>query len=234
MNSVLNDYIRVFEHNGECPYGIEKDCVNQIFQSDFKLNEVQFDFFLKRGWRKFGYFYFRPFSKQCCVPIRVLTDSFSPSKSQRRILKKTDNIEIQFKTLNFRKEIYDIYVNHCKRFPQTPSSIADFIESFFNSSAPSFQSEYYLNKELIAVGFLDFSHKSLSSVYFIYKNEYSYLNLGTFSILKEIEYAKELGLKYYYLGYYIKENPKMAYKNNFFPNEKLNWEKGIWETYFKK
>ena len=46
---------------------------------------------------------------------------------------------------------------------------------------------------------------------------------------KEIEFAKSLGLKYYYLGYYIENNKSMSYKNRFFPNEKYIWESGFWK-----
>lgn len=68
----------------------------------------------------------------------------------------------------------------------------------------------------------------MSSIYFIYRDEYTKFRLGIFSALKEAEYAHSLGLKHYYLGYYIENNLKMAYKNSFHINEKMEWNTGIW------
>ncbi|MFC1671337.1 arginyltransferase, partial [Spirochaetota bacterium] len=108
------------------------------------------------------------------------------------------------------------------------TDIEDFMANFYSESCPSVQSEYYLKDQLIAVGFLDMSSKSLSSIYFIFKTAYEKYSLGTFGALKEIEYTSSLGLKYYYLGYYIENNQSMSYKNRFQPNEKYNWQNEKW------
>ena len=98
----------------------------------------------------------------------------------------------------------------------------------FTPSTLSFQSEYYLADELIAVGFLDVSTQGLNSVYFIYDPKYSKRSLGHFGVMKEIELANSLNLSYYYLGFYIKENDSMSYKNIFYPHEYLDWENNVW------
>jgi arginine-tRNA-protein transferase len=90
------------------------------------------------------------------------------------------------------------------------------------------QSEYYIDDKLAGVGFIDISSNSLSSIYFIYSSGFKKYRLGTFSALKETEYALSLGLKYYYLGYFIEKNSSMAYKNSFHINEKMDWESGKW------
>jgi len=195
------------------------------------LNKEEMDILLSQGWRKFGAYFFRPNCNNChdCIPIRVCVNEFMPSKSQRRALKKTSEISVVFKDLEFRDEIFDIYCDHSlKRFGKIESDLEDFLTSFYSQTCPSLQSEFYLNDELIAVGFLDYGDASLSSVYFIYKDSHAYLNPGTVSIIKEIEFAKENNFHHYYLGYWIEKNHSMAYKNNFFPNEKFNWQNKAW------
>jgi len=92
------------------------------------------------------------------------------------------------------------------------------------------QSEYYLGDRLAAVGFLDVSTEALSSIYFIYHNDFLHYSPGTFSVLREAAFAASIGLQFYYLGYYVRENKSMAYKNSFHQNEKMDWLSGAWLT----
>ena len=131
---------------------------------------------------------------------------------------------------DFNSRIYEIYRKHSSERFGDVTSLEDFIHTFYTPSCPSIQSEYYLEGELVAAGFLDTGNDCLSSVYFVYDTDYSKLGLGTFSVLKEIEHTKELELKYYYLGYYVAGCDRMTYKGNFLPRERLNWTNSIWET----
>lgn len=74
---------------------------------------------------------------------------------------------------------------------------------------------YYLNNKLIAVLVLDFLPSGVSSIYFIWDPDYAHLSLGTLLGLREITMCKEMGLGFYYLGYYIHDCPKMRYKAKF-------------------
>lgn len=212
-----------------CPY-IEgrKWCFNYFFALDVTAEDL--DIILSRGWRKFGMYYFKPACKECreCIPIRVKTDELTPSKSQRRALKECRNIRVEFNDMEYRNEIFEIYKDHSYHRFNKESDEEDFQSSFYTKSCPAIQSEYYIEDKLAGVGFLDLSSNALSSIYFIYKNEFTKYGLGTFSALKESEYALSLGLKYYYLGYYIENNSSMAYKNKFHINEKMDWATGEW------
>lgn len=93
-----------------------------------------------------------------------------------------------------------------------------------NQSSPphgfgSFHQQYWLDDKLIAVGVLDILPSCVSSVYFFYDPDYSFLSLGTYSSLRELEFTQKLSevipsLKYYYMGFYIHNCPKMRYKGN--------------------
>jgi len=154
--------------------------------------------------------------------------NFKPAKSQRRVIKKGLKIDVRFKPKNYSEEIFEIYKEHSLNRFGRDADKENFMISFYTESCPSLQSEYYLNNELFAAGFLDISDEAMSTVYFIYKTDYEMYSPGIFSIIKEIEYAASLGLEYYYLGYYIEENQSMSYKNRFNPNEKFDWHRRMW------
>lgn len=79
--------------------------------------------------------------------------------------------------------------------------------------------DIFMDNKLVGVGVMDIVEDAYSSVYFYYDPNYQDFSLGTFSVLLEIEIAKLLNLKYYYLGYYIEGCSKMNYKKNFRPND---------------
>ena len=214
---------------GPCPYIHEERCRFEYFYA-CDLDGPDLDEFLMRGWRKFGTYFFRPRCGFCksCVPLRIPARKFKPTKSQRRLARKCEGIAVRFRALEYRDEIFNIYREHSRDRFGRESDLDEFIASFYDSSCPALQSEYYFGDELIAVGFLDVSAEALSSVYFVYKTAYQQYRLGSYSIIKETEHAALLGLAYYYLGYYVQENRSMAYKNYFHPHEIFDWDSQSW------
>ncbi len=213
-----------------CPYISEQMARNEYFFG-IELTELEMDDLLKEGWRKFGWYFFRPACKACkaCIPLRVVINDFKPSRSQRKVLQKNSDITMKVSTLSYRDEIYELYTKHSHvRFDQKTDK-NEFIESFFNPACPSLQTEYYLQDKLIAVGFLDLGVEGMSSVYFIYDTDYLDRSLGIYGTLQEIKLAKSLGFSYYYLGYWIQVNPSMRYKATFFPHETMNWQNYEWQ-----
>ncbi|KAJ1341578.1 hypothetical protein BSLG_003851 [Batrachochytrium salamandrivorans] len=93
------------------------------------------------------------------------------------------------------------------------------------ASYGSFHQKYYIDNILVAVAVLDILPKCVSSVYFMYDPDYSFLSLGTYSALREIALTNWLsstmpqGLDYYYMGYYIHSCVKMRYKASYKPSE---------------
>lgn len=199
-----------------------------FFAADLSGRELEE--LLSRGWRKFGEYYFRPRCDDCreCVPIRVAARDYRPTKSQRRTARKCRAVDVRFTESAYRDEIFEIYRDHSMSRFGKESDPNEFITAFYTPSCPSLQSEYYLDDELVAVGFLDRGEESLSSVYFIFKSAFERFGLGTYGAMREIEYAAHRGLKYYYLGYWIRGNTRMAYKGSFQPNERYDWDGEEW------
>jgi arginine-tRNA-protein transferase len=185
---------------------------------------------LARGWRKFGPYFFRPICPECraCVPIRVPVETFHPTRSQKRNRRKNADLTVRFGSLEPNRRGFEIYRDHSlQRFDREVDQ-EDFLQAFYLPSCPALQSNYFVRDHLVAVGFLDRGTRALSSVYFIFDTAYSSRGLGTHSVLREIEYCRDQGLTYYYLGYYIGDCRSMAYKGKFSPHELLDWDSGRW------
>jgi arginine-tRNA-protein transferase len=58
-------------------------------------------------------------------------------------------------------------------------------------------------------------------VYSFFESEEASRSLGTFMILDHITRAREMGLAYVYLGYWVEGSRKMGYKGRFLPQERL-------------
>ena len=81
--------------------------------------------------------------------------------------------------------------------------------------------EFRLKGELIGVSVCDHLDDGLSAVYTFYDAALNERSLGKFAILAQIQKAKQLGLSYVYLGYWIKQCDKMNYKTDYRPLELL-------------
>ena len=61
----------------------------------------------------------------------------------------------------------------------------------------------------------------MSAVYNFFDPQYSRLSIGTYSILKQIEFAQKTNRQFVYLGLYVQQNQHLNYKARFTPQERL-------------
>ena len=107
-------------------------------------------------------------------------------------------------------------------------------ENLIPNGFGAYHQQYLIDGKIVCVGVLDIMPHCVSSVYFYYDPEYSFLSLGTLSSLFEISYVRKLAslwrpeLFYYYMGFYIHSCPKMRYKSQYHPSYLLCPETYEW------
>jgi arginine-tRNA-protein transferase len=158
----------------------------------------------------------------------VPVDAFFPKRRQRRTIQKNQDIVFKAQTPvldDVHYALYDRYIRarHADGDMYPPSTSQ--YQSFLNSgSTHAYFLEAYLADELIAVTHFDeIPGNGLSAIYTFFDPDpqWASRSLGRMMVLQLIEVTKELGLPYLYLGYWIRDSAKMAYKTEYRPLEML-------------
>lgn len=184
------------------------------------------------GWRHFGQKFFRyNFALHegvLCgvVPLRLRLERFVPSKSQRRILRRNEDLTTRWVSPRHNAEYDAIFDRHRVRFrDNVPESLRDFLsESPANVPCPNQALEVRLGDRLLAVSFMDIGVESASSVYAAFDPEFGARGLGILTLLLEIECARQMGKKFHYLGYAYTVPSVYDYKKRFAGVEGYDWE----------
>lgn len=179
------------------------------------------------GFRRSGDHFYRPACRNCgrCVPVRVPVADFQPNRSQRRNLARNQDIELRAKTPAFDQEHYELYRQYLlarhgdgdMAEEITPQSYRQFLLAPWAGQSRLLEMRHRGN--LLGVAVSDLLSSGLSAVYTFFDPEQAARAPGTFAVLSQILEARALGLDYLYLGYWIAESRKMAYKANFRPME---------------
>lgn len=194
------------------------------------LDAAAFGQLLRRGWRRFGNYVFRPQCPICrsCRSIRVPTDSFSPTKSQRRNLSRNAHIDVEVTRPDVTDDHVDLFnayhrdMSRRRGWPENSTSFQNYYESFIGGRFEFAREFRYWNEDrLVGIGIVDEVADGLSSAYFYHDPAWRRLGPGTFSMLTELQYAQEHGIPFAYLGYWIRDNDSMNYKAKFRPHELL-------------
>ncbi len=192
--------------------------------------------FLAAGYRRLGSALYRNVCRGCssCHPIRLETEKFILSRSQRRTLRKNRDVRVECRAPSVtpaKMDLYRTYVSskHSQDKEDGCGDCRSELFSLHQGYAGSIEMDYFLGERLIAIGIVDEGKDALSSAYFYYHTGHLKMRPGIFSILQEISLALSLRKKYYYLGFCIEETPKMSYKKFFRPNQ--IFEDGQWRDF---
>jgi len=223
------DLIRIKTPEDDCTY-IPSEQSSYDYRVVPDLTGEIYQELLSRGWRKQGVAIFRPACQQCrqCISLRLDVNQFRPSKSQRRSLRKNEDVELYVQSPSLSQDhldLFDKYHNDMQQrrgWSYEEKSPNEYYESFM-SGEWDFAREflYVKNDQLIGVGLVDLTPNAMTSVYFYYDPDWRAQAPGVYSIMREIEFAQQTQRQYLYLGYWVDPCQSMQYKANFKPHETL-------------
>jgi len=187
-----------------------------------KLN----DSLSKQGFRRSQNVLYRPSCAECsaCLSARVRVADFKPSKSQRRADKRNSDLHREATSPWATEDQYALFREYLDTRHadggMADMDIFEFAAMIEETPVRSRVIEYTAQgpdgrPSLAAVCLTDVLDDGLSMVYSFYDPERAKLSLGTYVILDHIRIAREAGLPYVYLGYWVPGSPKMGYKANF-------------------
>lgn len=177
------------------------------------------------GFRRSGQFLYRPHCQSCnaCVPARIPVVSFQPNRRLRRISNANTDLDVIMEPSIAGDEYYELYARYISArhtdgdmYPPSRDQYESFLTQEWNATRYACFRE---GSKLLAVAVVDVLPNGVSAVYTFFDPDEAKRSLGCLAVLWQIELARTLALPHVYLGYWIKECPKMAYKINYRPLE---------------
>ena len=207
-----------------CPYLSDREDQVEWFYVD-EFSPAVYEALMNRGFRRNGGILYRPVCEGCqeCKQARVPAGAFKPCKSMRRVWRRNHDLSVEVRLPEPTPEKLELFRRYLEsRHDGTMTGSSEEFHNFlYTSPVRTLEFRYYLGRRLVGVSLVDRGPRSLSSVYMFFEPDHHRRSLGTYSILREIDYCRRSGIAYYYLGFYVADCRAMAYKARFRPCEVL-------------
>ena len=224
-----------------CSYLPDLQARSQVASPSLLINPQVYSELVQHGFRRSGTYTYRPRCDTChaCVPLRVAAQAFTLSRSQRRTWAKHENLQATLHGLQDKPEYYALYQRYQAARHKNggmdnddPESYRNFLlQSHVDTLLVEFREPVIENEPgiLRMVSVIDLLGDGLSSVYTFFEPDLPGTGFGIYNVLWQIDLCRQLGLDFVYLGYWIKDSRKMAYKTQYQPAQGLIG--GIWQAF---
>ena len=180
------------------------------------------------GFRRSHRFAYRPACIGCdaCIPVRLATFAYAPSKSQRRVYRRNADLQVTIRPAEATPEQYDLFLRYLAHRhadgEMKQMDLGDFRAMVEETDVVTRVAEFRNQDAALVAGCIfDILDDGLSAVYSFFDPAQADRSLGTYTIQRLISESVQQHLPYLYLGYWIPETHKMSYKVRFKPLERL-------------
>jgi arginyl-tRNA--protein-N-Asp/Glu arginylyltransferase len=194
----------------------------------------------KQGFRRSQNVLYRPSCAECsaCMSARIRVADFTPSRSQRRVLRRNADLSRSVQSPWATEEQFALFrryldVRHADG-GMADMDIFEFAAMIEETPVRSHVIEYRGPPEpgeedgpLLATALTDLLDDGLSMVYSFYEPDQGARSFGTHLILDHVALVREIGLPYVYLGYWVPGSRKMDYKARMAALE--IYKDGVWQ-----
>lgn len=179
------------------------------------------------GFRRSHNVAYAPACEGCnaCVPMRIVCHDFKPSRNHKRVMRDNSNlIRTVCKTIGTAEQ-YRLFADYQAR-RHTGGEMSQMTHSDYQALVEDTPVDTYLAEyrepedgRLVAACLTDRVNDGLSAVYSFFDVLSPRTSLGTYMILSGVQEAIAEGLDYLYLGFWVENCDKMAYKSRFRPSQ---------------
>lgn len=219
-----------------CSYLADRQARSQVAIPPEHIDHAVYGTLVQQGFRRSGQFTYRPRCDGCqrCVPVRVCALDFAPDRTQRKIVNRLNQpgrMQVRERSLAFDPEHYALYRAYQQtRHPHGGMDDDDadqYTQFLLTSGVDTRLIEFRVGGRLVMVSVMDVLADGLSAVYTFYNPADAKASYGTYAVLWQIIQCQYNQLPYLYLGYWIAESDKMAYKSRFQPMQMLDNDQWI-------
>lgn len=218
----------VYDREQACPYLPTETARLPLRLPSRPLSNPELGRRLESGDRRQGFVLYRPTCPACsaCEPIRLSAAEYRLTRTQKRLLKRGDEmLSMSIGPPVVEERRVWLYNKHKDerglRDGQPPIDQDGYRDFLVATCCDTFEMTYRLKDEIVGVAIVDRSDSALSAVYCCYDPARADLSIGTYSVLKQLELCKLWGLQHLYLGLYIAGCSSMEYKARYLPHERL-------------